>query len=108
VFLACNGKTKNEIKRFIFDKFGYNIDRIIAEIKPKYEFNVSCQGSVPEAIIAFLESTCFENAIRLAVSIGGDSGCFYKTIPGHIKEMATIILGPYLMLDVVIPLSEKC
>jgi ADP-ribosylglycohydrolase len=118
VYLARTGKSKNEIKQFIAGKFGYNLDRTIAEIRPNYTFDVSCQGSVPEAIIAFLESTCFENAVRLAVSIGGDSDtiaciaggiaeAFYKTIPEYIAEMVTIILGPDLMLDTVIPFSEK-
>jgi ADP-ribosylglycohydrolase len=76
------------------------------------------KGSVPEAIIAFLESTDFENAIRLAVSIGGDSDtiacitggiaeAFYKTIPEYITEMVSMILGPDLMIDTVIPFSEE-
>jgi ADP-ribosylglycohydrolase len=119
VFLARNGKSKNEIRQFVVDRFGYNLDRTIAEIRPNYTFDVSCQGSVPEAIIAFLESTDFENAVRLAISIGGDSDtiacitggiaeAFYKTIPEYITEMVSIILGPDLMLDVVIPFSEKC
>jgi ADP-ribosylglycohydrolase len=73
VYLARTGKSKNEIKQFIADRFGYNLDRTIAEIRPDYKFDVSCQGSVPQAIIAFLESDNFENAVRLAVSIGGDS-----------------------------------
>jgi len=119
VYLARTGKTKDEIKQFIVEQFGYDLDRTIAKIRPNYKFDVSCQGSVPEAIIAFLESTDFENAIRLAVSIGGDSDtiacitggiaeAFYKTIPNPIIEMVSIILGPDLMIDVVIPFSEKC
>jgi ADP-ribosylglycohydrolase len=118
VYLARTGKSKNEIKQFIADRFGYNLDRTIAEIRPDYQFDVSCQGSVPQAIIAFLESDNFENAVRLAISIGGDSDtiacitggiaeAFYKTIPEHITEMVSIILGPDLMLDTVIPFSEK-
>jgi ADP-ribosylglycohydrolase len=118
VYLARSGKTKNTIKKFIVDRFGYNLDRSIDTIRPNYNFDVSCQGSVPEAIIAFLESSDFENAIRLAVSLGGDSDtiacitggiaeAFYKTIPEYIAEMVSIILGPDLMIDVVIPFSEK-
>jgi ADP-ribosylglycohydrolase len=117
VYLARTGKTKDEIKEFIVDTFGYNLDRTIDEIRPGYDFDVSCQGSVPEAIIAFLESTDFENAVRLAVSIGGDSDtiacitggiaeAFYRTVPDHIAEMVSIILGPDLMLDVVMPFSN--
>jgi ADP-ribosylglycohydrolase len=118
VYLARTGKTKNEIKQFIVDRFGYDLDRTIDKIRPDYHFDVSCQGSVPEAIIAFLESADFENAVRLAVSIGGDSDtiacitggiaeAFYKTIPEYITEMVTIILGPDLMTDTVIPFSER-
>jgi ADP-ribosylglycohydrolase len=118
VFLARTGKSKNEIKQFIVDKFNYNLDKTIAEIRPDYKFDVSCQGSVPQAITAFLESNNFENAVRLAVSIGGDSDtiasitggiaeAFYKTFPKYITEMVVIILGPDLMLDTVIPFSEK-
>ena len=78
----------------------------------------SCQGTVPEAIIAFLESTDYENAIRLAVSIGGDSDtiaaitggiaeAFYKEIPEDIADFVRVILGQDLMKNVVISFSEK-
>jgi ADP-ribosylglycohydrolase len=73
------------------------------EIRPTYEFDVSCQGSVPQAIVAFLESSDFESAIRLAISIGGDSdtiacitggiaSAFYKNIPTEIIEFVNEIL----------------
>ena len=97
VYLARKGKSKNGIKEYIAHNFSYDLDRTIDEIRPTYEFDVSCQGSVPEAIIAFLESTDFENAIRLAISIGGDSDtiacitgaiaeAYYKEIPNDIIE----------------------
>ena len=73
VFLARNGHSKAEIKTQVSNRFGYDLDRSIAEIRPSYGFDVTCRGSVPEAIIAFLESGNFEDAIRLAVSLGGDS-----------------------------------
>ena len=73
VFLCKEGKPKAEIKEYVEKTFYYNLDRTIAEIRPTYHFDVSCQGSVPEAIIAFLEGNSFEEVIRLAVSIGGDS-----------------------------------
>ena len=73
VFLCKEGHSKQEIKRYVEDTFGYNLNRTIAEIRPNYFFDVSCQGSVPEAIIAFLEGNSFEEVIRLAVSLGGDS-----------------------------------
>ena len=64
---------KEEIRKSIPLKYGYNLDRTLDEIRPDYKFDVSCQGSVPEAIIAFLESTSLEDCVRNAVSIGGDS-----------------------------------
>jgi ADP-ribosylglycohydrolase len=73
VFLSKQGKSKKEIKEYVEQMFGYNLYRSIAEIRPNYSFDVSCQGSVPEAIIAFLEGNSFEEVIRLAISIGGDS-----------------------------------
>jgi len=118
VYLARTGKTKDEIKEFIIDRFDYNLCRKLDEIRPLYGFNESCQGTVPEAIIAFLESTDYENAVRLAVSIGGDSDtiaamtggiaeAYYKEIPEDITDFVQVILGPDIMLDVVIPFSKK-
>lgn len=72
IFLAKCGKPKAEIKRYIEENF-YKLDKTLAEIRPTYRFDVTCQGSVPQAIQAFLESTDFEDAIRNAISIGGDS-----------------------------------
>jgi ADP-ribosylglycohydrolase len=118
VFLARTGKTKKEIKKFIIDTFHYDLDRSLDEIRPVYEFDVTCQGSVPEGIIAFLESYDYEHAVRLAVSIGGDSDtiacisggiaeAFYREIPEDITDFVSVILGPDLMKDVVIPFSAK-
>ena len=77
VFICREAKdietAKEEIRRTISQKYGYNLDRTLDEIRPDYKFDVSCQGSVPEAIIAFLESTSLEDCARNAVSIGGDS-----------------------------------
>ncbi len=64
---------KNEIRRTIPIKYGYDLNRTLDEIRPTYSFDVSCQGSVPEAIIAFLECTSLEDCVRNAISIGGDS-----------------------------------
>lgn len=66
-------EAKREIRESIPRKYGYNLERTLDEIRPDYKFDVSCQGSVPEAIIAFLESGSLENCARNAVSIGGDS-----------------------------------
>ena len=95
IFLARNGKSKDEIKDYITHRFGYNLSRTCDEIRPVYGWDGSCQGTVPEAMVAFLDSTDFESAIRLAVSLGGDSDtlacitggiaeAFYKEIPDDI------------------------
>ena len=85
IFLAREGKSKKEIKSFIEQAFGYDLNRTCDEIRPYYKFNETCQETVPEAIIAFLESSDFENAIRLAVSLGGDSDTL-ACITGGIAE----------------------
>ena len=102
VFLCKEGKTKQEIKEYVEQNFGYNLNRTIAEIRPNYNFDVSCQGSVPEAIIAFLEGNSFEEVIRLAISLGGDSdtigcmagaiaACMYP-IPDYMTEKCDSLL----------------
>lgn len=85
IFLARSGKSKEEIKQYIETTFGYNLHRSCDELRPGYHFNESCQETVPEAIIAFLDSSDFENAIRLAVSLGGDSDTL-ACITGGIAE----------------------
>lgn len=85
IYLTRQGETKQWIKKYIESKFGYNLSFKIADIKESYKFDESCQGTVPPAIVCYLESTSFEDAIRLAVSLGGDSdtlGC----ITGSIAE----------------------
>jgi ADP-ribosylglycohydrolase len=73
VFLARHRTPKAEIKDYIARTFHYDLGRTLDEIRPGYTFDVSCQGTVPEAILAFLESEGYEDAIRKAVSLGGDS-----------------------------------
>lgn len=86
IYLARTGKSKQEIKDYVIDTFGYDLNRTCDEIRPDYPFEVSCQASVPEAIIAFLDSTDdFESTIRLAVSLGGDSDT-QACIAGSIAE----------------------
>jgi ADP-ribosylglycohydrolase len=97
VFLARIGQDKEAIRKAVQDRFGYDLSRTIDEIRPSYSTDITCQGSVPEAIIAFLDSTSFEDAVRNAVSLGGDADtqaciagsiaeAFYKTIPTTILE----------------------
>jgi len=103
IFMARTGKTKDDIREVIKKGFEYNLDRTCDQIRPTYEFEGTCQGTVPEAIIAFLDSISFEDAIRKAVSLGGDSDtlacitggiaqAFYKSIPAEMVErtMATV------------------
>ena len=85
IFMARNGASKEEIKEYISKKFEYDLDRTIEQIRPSYKFEVSCQKSVPEAIIAFLDSTDYETAVRLAVSLGGDADT-QACIAGGIAE----------------------
>ena len=73
IFLARTGKSKADIKAYVEQQFGYDLNRTCDEIRPNYHHVETCQKSVPEAIIAFLEGTDFEDVIRTAVSIGGDS-----------------------------------
>ena len=78
---------KKRIKEHIEKEFGYDLSRTLDEIRPGYRFDVSCQGSVPQAITAFLESTDFEDAVRNAVSLGGDSDTL-AAMAGSIAEAA--------------------
>jgi len=82
---AFSEETKARVKSFVEEHFGYNLDFSIDEIRPVYSFDVSCQGSCPQAFRAYLEGKDFEDAIRLAVSIGGDSdtiACMTGAIAG--------------------------
>jgi len=101
VFLANRGADKADIRKEISQRFGYNLSKSLAEIRPSYRFDVSCQGTVPPALIAFFESDDYEDAIRKAISLGGDSDtlacitggiaqAYYKHIPA---EMAQFVLA---------------
>lgn len=85
IFLARTGRSKDEIRDYISNTFSYDLSSTCDEIRPNYRFDVSCQGTLPPALIAFLESTDFENAIRLAVSLGGDTDTL-ACITGSIAE----------------------
>ena len=104
VYLARKGCTKAEIKREVIDLTGYNLNRRLDDIRPEYKFDVSSQGSVPESIICFLESESYEDSVRNAVSLGGDSdtqacisgaiaGAYYREIPMAIKKEIRSRLG---------------
>lgn len=85
VFLARTGHSKPEIKQYVEQTFGYDLNRTCDEIRPTYHHVETCQETVPEAIIAFLESVSFEDALRNAVSLGGDSDTL-ACITGGIAE----------------------
>lgn len=97
IFWGRKGASKNQIKAYIETEFNYNLNQTLDKIRPDYQFNESCQDTVPQAIIAFLESTDFEDAIRNAVSLGGDTDtltcitggiaeAFYGGVPEHIRQ----------------------
>jgi len=85
VYLARKGCEKGEIASEITDRFGYDLSLTPDEIRPTYSFDVTCQGSVPQSIICFLSSESFEDAVRTAVSLGGDADTM-AAIAGSIAE----------------------
>lgn len=105
IFMARTGFTKEQIKEQIQIQYGYDLDRTLDDIRPIYEFDVSCQGSVPEAIIAFLESVDYESCIRGAISIGGDS----DTIAAMAGSIAEAYYGDISqeILDGVMPIIQR-
>lgn len=97
VFLARNDESKDSIRKFISDRFKYDLDYTIEQIRPIYSFDSSADYSVPPSIVCFLESKDYESAVRNAVSLGGDADtmaciaggiaeAFYKEIPVEIKQ----------------------
>lgn len=103
IFLARHSLSKDRIRQEISSQFNYNLNRTIKEIRPSYKFDVSCAGSVPEAIIAFLDSNSFEDTIRNAVFLDGDSDtiaamagsiaeAWYGGVPGKIRAKALSLL----------------
>lgn len=116
IFMARNGAGKEEIRDYISKKYNYDLNRTCDQIRPSYGFEVSCQKSVPESIIAFLDSTDFESTVRLAVSLGGDSDtqaciaggiaeAFYG-IPDDMVIAATGYLPQYFK-ETIIGMAEK-
>ena len=110
VFLGRQGSSKEQIRQKITELFGYDLRRSVDEIRPYYNFDPSCQGTVPEAVICFLESENYEDAIRKAVSLGGDSDtiacitggfaqAYYNEIPQEIvTEVRTRLPEEFLKI----------
>jgi ADP-ribosylglycohydrolase len=99
VFLARTGSSKGEIADHIVHKFNYDLGASIDELRPTFKFDVSCKGTVPPAIRAFLDSTSYEHAVRLAISLGGDADtlacitggiaeAYYGGVPEEIRRQA--------------------
>ena len=106
VFLARKGHSKDRLRHDLEDLFGYRLSDRLDEIRPGYHFDVSCQGSVPESIIAFLESTGFEDAVRNAVSLGGDADTM-ACIAGAIAEAFYGGVPPEIGKQVLARLDER-
>lgn len=117
IYMALNKCSKDKIKKEIESRFNYDLGRKYADIQPDYIFDVSCQRSVPESIIAFLESDDYESAIRMAVAYGGDAdtqaaitggiaAAYYGTIPDHILSESLARL-PLDMKDVIATFNQK-
>ncbi len=108
VFLARTGVGKGVIREEIAGRFGYDVWRSVDAVRPSYRFDETCQRTVPEALIAFFDSTDFEHAVRLAVSLGGDSDtlacitgsvaeAFYGGVPAAIAEETLARLTPEML-----------
>jgi ADP-ribosylglycohydrolase len=117
VFLARTGSTKDQIRDYVAKTFSYDLGRTCDQIRPGYAFNETCQETVPEAIIAFLESEDYEGAVRLAVSLGGDSDtlacitggiaeAFYGGVPRPIRDKVLGLLDHHLR-EVTLTFAER-
>ena len=117
VFLARSGASKEDIRDELSELFDYDLRRNIDQIRDGYQWDMSCRGSVPEAIIAFLDATYFEDAIRLAVSLGGDADtqaaiaggiaqAFYRRVPALIAVKVRNRL-PAEFIDVIDQFDDR-
>jgi ADP-ribosylglycohydrolase len=107
VFLARTGHDKEDIREQISRRFGYDLQRSVEGIRPGCGFRISCQETVPEAIVAFLDSVSYEDALRNAISLGGDSDtlacitggmaeAYYREVPEYIQAKVQEILPAFL------------
>ena len=117
IFMAKTGKSKDEIRATISKKFDYDLNRTVDKIRPNYKFQVSCQESVPESIICFLDSNSYEDTIRNAISLGGDADtmatiaggiaeAYYKEIPKEISNNVYQRL-PKEFLEIILRFRDK-
>jgi ADP-ribosylglycohydrolase len=107
IFLARSNWEKADIKEHVEREFGYNLSERLDDIRERYSFDVSCQGSVPQSIVAFLEADGFEDAVRNAISLGGDADtmaaiaggiaeAFFGGVPEDIASRTLAALDPKL------------
>lgn len=107
IFLARTGASKAAIRGAMGERFGYSLMASVDDLRPGYTFDVTCQGTVPAALIAFFDATDFESAVRHAVSLGGDSDtlacitgsiaeAYYGGVPRHIEERVWTLLDERL------------
>ena len=108
ILMARQGSTKEDIRAEISSRFDYDLNRTVESIRPGYEFNETCQETVPEAVIAFLDASSFEDTLRKAISLGGDADtlaciaggiaeAFYGGVPQHVLEIVKEKLAPDLL-----------
>jgi ADP-ribosylglycohydrolase len=117
ILMARQGEAKEEIRKQIEDRFVYDLHRKVEDIRPTYRFDVTCQGSVPESIIAFLDADDYEETVKNAISLGGDADtmaciaggvaqAYYKEVPADIVAEVRNKL-PQDLLRVVDQFNEK-
>ena len=117
IWLGRNGKNKSEIKDHIEQTFNYDLGQTLDDIRPNYSFDETCQETVPQSIIAFLESNDYEDAVRKSISLGGDSDtlacitggiaqAYYKEIPEYIIERVRDII-PAELLGIIDSFNER-
>ena len=117
IFMARHGASKEEIRQYIMNEFGYDLNRTCDDIRPIYHFDGSCQGTVPESLIAFFDSKDYEDSIRLTVSLGGDADtmgaitgaiaiAYYKEMPDEIYNF-TVSKLPDDLKDLVMEFENK-
>lgn len=106
VFLARTGSAKDDIRTAIATRFAYDLSRRLDDIRPHYTFDVTCQGSVPEALIAFLESSGWEDAVRKAISLGGDADTL-ACMTGAVAEAFYGEVPPAIATEVVARLDDR-
>jgi ADP-ribosylglycohydrolase len=107
IFLARTGHTKDEIRAEITESFGYGLGATTEDLRPAYRYDITCQGTVPAALVAFLDSSDFESAVRNAISLGGDADtlacitgsiaeAYYGGVPRPIEEKVWALLDERL------------